>query len=249
MDNVLRQFTESRFFRAVIEEYNPLAVFLTGSKAIGIDNEFSDYDLCLLTEEPVEFPDAELQYIHKESGACVHYYHHYLSELFINKGQGRGLEDESDNSIWRGLVALGFNPEPLYVREDFSDGFAAMMEGKSVIAKAGLYELYVNFESFGYILNMAKSGQLYPRRYLVYALLIHGILFGGPSAEELAELKELYRLSMKGTAAVDGLSEADRQRCISALKSVAAEFEGKKRAFEDCKAQADEIYNGIKPAD
>lgn len=248
MDRVLEQYKDSKFFQEIVDAYHPLAVFITGSRAIGIEHEASDYDLFLLVDiEGIpgpDYPDNLIQFIHKETGYCIHYYTHSLQELFINKAAGRNMKPR-DVSTWKGLVAFNYNPELLYIDHSFEDFWAMLMENKTMLAEASLYEAYTEYNAMQTMFDLAKQGVLYPNRSTIYAILVSYILQGEITETELKKLKQLYKLSLEPKN-IDGLPKEEKAYYIDKLNSVSAEFESNPNTYEGYKQQADQIYRRIK---
>jgi len=250
MDRILEAYTKSRFFQEMIDTYNPLVIFLTGSRAMGLQREDSDYDICMLVDvigkPDSSFPDNFLQFIHKETGRTLHYFTRGLQELFINKDAGREI-DEQDRYLWKALIELGFDAEPLYIRDDFRQCWEKIYENRTLLAKASLYEIYYNYDIGKICIIMARNGDWFPNKDLAYALMECAAVLGDtPTEEECSRYEWLKRSSINDKEAFMAVPEAEKQGYFAKLRALGDLFDDNPETFEGYKAQADQIYEEIK---
>lgn len=247
MDRILRQYTESRFFREILEEYDPLAIYVTGSRSVGMNRDNSDYDLCILVDvdgkPSSSFPDNFLQFIHKETGACIHYFTRGLDELFANKSEGRET-DPRDEYLWKALVEFGFGGETLYVKDDFREAWNSIIERRGMIAKASLYEMYKEYGIGGHMIISAQYGELYPYRDVAYMILEKYVVRDeAPSDIVVDRLRDIRRMDGEG---ISSLPAEEQSGYIDDILSIDRMFSEKKEMFEGFKEEADALYKRIK---
>lgn len=248
MDRILVQYITSKFFNDIVAQYNPLAIFLTGSRAVGVYNEDSDYDICVLLDirgKPDEsYPSNNNQLIYKETSDCLHYCSLGLDELFVNVRQGRSAMP-TDQYLWKALIEFGLGDEPLYVREDFKEAWKKIETNRRTIAKASLYEMYKECAIGDKMLDIAfKYGDLLPVRDIVYALVEYALVTDTEiPPEDVKRMKEIRKMSPEQ---VDGLDLEEKNRYIAKMAYIANEFNFNSAIYESYKNQADEIYMAIR---
>ena len=247
MDRILKQYTESRFFREILEEYDPLAIYVTGSRSVGLNSDRSDYDLCILVgvdgKPSSAFPDNFLQFIHKETGACIHYFTRGLDELFANKGEGR-IPDPKDEYLWKATVEFGFGGETLYVKDDFREAWSEIIGKRRMIANASLYEMYEECGIGGHMIMSAQYGELYPYRDVAYMILEKYVVCDeAPSDIVVDRLRDIRRMDGEG---ISSLPVEEQGGYIDDILSIDRMFTEKKEMFEGFKEEADALYKRIK---
>lgn len=247
MDRILKQYTESRFFREILEKYDPLVIYVTGSRSVQMNRDNSDYDLCILVnvngKPNSSFPDNFLQFIHKKTGACIHYFTRGLDELFANKNEGRET-DPRDEYLWKALVEFGFGGETLYVKDEFREAWNSIIERRSIIAKASLYEMYKEYGIGAYMITSARYGQLYPYRDVAYLILEKYVISDEiPSKNVMSRLREIRQMDGGG---ISSIPEEEQGGYINDILSIDKMFSEKKEMFESFKEEADTLYKRIK---
>jgi len=250
MDSILTAYVNSRFFREIIARYRPLAVFMTGSRAAGLQHATSDYDICLLVDvhgkPDASYPGITPQCIHKATGACLHYCTNGLDELFINDGAGRTINPR-DTYIWKAMLEFGLEPEPLYIRKGFAPLWEKLYANKELLAKAGLYELYMTYGVNKDLIDIAKEGTMLPNRIMAYCMMEYHILKDLPPTEEqLRRYTEIH--AMTDPAEVDSLADGEKQLYIDALVETGRMFEEDKATYEGYKRKAGKLYAEIRSA-
>ena len=244
MDRILEQFTNSIFFKKVIDKYNPLAIFMTGSIAANVNNPKSDYDICVLVDirgKPgKDFPGEPYQYIHKETGACIHYLTRGIDELFVNAKEGR-IANAEDQYLWKALIEFGFGGEILYLRNDFKKCWDYLDANRRTISKAALYELYNKFNIGKSIVDIAfECGDLLPVRDIVYALLESNLISDRVISEHsMLRMKKLREMDPEG---IKNLPVDEQMSYIHTIANVAEMFRHSQSIFENHKCLANAIY-------
>lgn len=249
MDEILTQYTASRFFRETIDEYNPLAIFLTGSRAMGLQREDSDYDICMLVDvvgkPDSSFPDNFLQYVHKETGRILHYFTRGLQELFINKAESREI-DEGDQYLWKALIELGVEAEPLYIREDFRPCWERIYAERRTLAKASLYEIYKNYHIGEICITMGRNGDWFPNGDLAYALMECAVFMDEtPSEADLSRYEWLKRAARYDKEGFMALPKAEKEGYLAKLAALGDLLDDEAQPYEADKAAADKLYKDI----
>ena len=247
MDRILTQFVESKYFLKIIETYNPLAVFVTGSRSAGINNALSDYDICVLvpphTGGESSNPENFLQFIHKETGFCVHYFIRELNEFFINTEQGRTVTKQGAN-LWKAVIEFGFGGEVLFLQKEFEESWALMTGNRITITKANLYDFYKQNNYGAFMMETAMLGELHPHRDIVYLLLeAYLIADEQPSSETLARFKEIRNMTQQEIA--DNLPKEEKELYVARIQTLVRTFIREWATFESYLDAADDIYNQI----
>jgi predicted nucleotidyltransferase len=246
MDRILDKFVNSEYFSDVLDKYRPLAVFVTGSRAAKIDNRFSDYDICVLVR-PNEGgkssnPDDFLQFIHKETGLCVHYFIRELNELFLNHEKGRD-DSRQSSALWKALIEFAFSKNVLYLSEEFKCGWDTITENQGVIVKSSLYDIY-KLGGYGtFMMESAVLGELHPHRDIVYLLLETFIYSDStPTIEQLNRFKEIRKMTQSEVASI---SDEEKAAYISDIKNLVDYLQQNAFLLEKYLEDADSIYNSL----
>lgn len=96
--SILNRFLESKYFKDLVKKFDPIFVFLGGSRSIGFENSESDYDLFIVTnnnsstDRPSKLERSDLIdcYFKTTDGNTLHYTT-ISQDVFFLRGNSRNI--------------------------------------------------------------------------------------------------------------------------------------------------------------
>lgn len=187
MQEFMNAFRQTSYYRELIEPDNVVGLFVAGSRAVGTDDERSDYDLVLLTTDGT-YIDADKKYHLRWRGVKVHWYTVPLLGL-LNF-------DSCDILRYCGLVPLRhFSSElAIYTNPAHEAKLNALYAHQDKITTLGLYYFYRYAEQ--YINEILAAGEISESHYLkrLYHLCLasYELIGDNKDMDFLRSIKRIY---------------------------------------------------------
>ena len=96
--SILNRFLESKYFKDLIEKFDPIFVFLGGSRSIGFENSKSDYDLFLVINSNLSIDKMSklersdlIDYYFKTTDGNTLHYTTISQDVFFLRGDYRNI--------------------------------------------------------------------------------------------------------------------------------------------------------------
>lgn len=203
MDDVFKEFETTEQFNALRGDSRVEAIFVSGSRAVGVTDGHSDYDLVCLVGDMADvggLPSERLTI----SGQSLHWF-------FLDKdGFERGASPVNWNFRFTGGLqsSFAYGREPLYVKNGGTDYEKLCSERLDLVLSAASRSL----DSCKEIFNLAEKGLLVATKINYYILLAYYFMKGMDPKEDAGFLTEVKRMRWQN------ISEPTANRLRQTLK-------------------------------
>lgn len=177
MQEFIEAFRQTSYYRQIIEREGIVAVLIGGSRALGLADERSDYDLTVITMGG-EYEDVSKKYYLTWRGVKVHWYIIPIHELT--------KWSKYDLLRYCGINALRcYRPElVIYENPKYADVLQAIYDHRDEISNIGIYHFYYHEKS--HIDRILDAGEILECHYSkrIYHLCFSSYLITGDEIDK-----------------------------------------------------------------
>ena len=215
-DKTMLALKESKFYQRLLI-FNTVAIALSGSRGIGVEGEYSDYDIVVITnDERVSLINSNLktEYLLTKDGKKIHWYYWYYGDYST-------ISDEHAQNMYQELFIIFLNDENIIEIFD-QEKYDNLVRNKERIFLKGVESLYRKCRKsiLDILSDNSKLKLKNTKDKILYRLYFSEMILSG---EELDKefLKRIKSLEYSNEV----LSDDELNRCYNLLLDLKNRFE------------------------